>query len=279
VREARARQQKPSTRRYRGVTASERRAQRRERLLEAGLELFGTRGYARTPVRKVCAEASLNSRYFYESFESNEDLLFQLYERIVTEVVAAVIEATAGGRTIEEQARSGLLAAWDIMVRDPRKARVVGVEVVGASERLDRLRRRNRHLLADILTNNALSLVGPDVELRFDPVLNARAMIGASGELMLDWVNGELGASVPEIVDYLVHLYTTTADAIEARPRGGRGRTRRSRGTRGGGAGGGSGGSGRGSGGSGTGREGAPRAGAGARGRGRRRGRDDAGRG
>ena len=76
-------------RRYRGITASERRAQRRERLLQAGLELFGTQGYASTSIRAVSAEASMNSRYFYESFSSREDLLYYVYERIVQDIVSA----------------------------------------------------------------------------------------------------------------------------------------------------------------------------------------------
>ncbi len=49
---------------YRGISPSERRAQRRERLLEAGLQLFGTDGYADSSIRAVCTQASLNSRYF-----------------------------------------------------------------------------------------------------------------------------------------------------------------------------------------------------------------------
>jgi AcrR family transcriptional regulator len=203
-------------RRYLGITAAERRAQRRERLLEAGLELFGTRGYAATAVRDVCAAASLNTRYFYESFKSNEDLLFQVYEGIIAEMSAAVIEVTAGAATIEGQARAGLLASWGLMAEDPRKARVVAVEVVGASERLERVRRRDRHMFADILVRNAMSLAEPNVKLRFDPVLNARALMGATIEVLGDWVNGELDASVDEIVDYLTHLYTTATYAMRA---------------------------------------------------------------
>ena len=42
---------------YRGVSAAERRAERRERLLEAGLELFGTRGYADSSIRAISAQA------------------------------------------------------------------------------------------------------------------------------------------------------------------------------------------------------------------------------
>jgi AcrR family transcriptional regulator len=208
----------PSPRRYLGITAAERRAQRRERLLEAGLELFGTRGYAETAVRDICSEASLNTRYFYESFKSNEDLLLQVYERIVAEMTAAVMEVTASAGTIEEQARAGLRAAWGLMAEDPRKARVVAVEVVGASARLERVRRRDRHFFADILVRNAMSLAGPDVKLTFDPVLNARALTGAGLELMGDWVNEELDASVEEIVDYLTQLFTTASYAMVANP-------------------------------------------------------------
>jgi AcrR family transcriptional regulator len=209
-------------RRYLGVTAAERRADRRERLLRAGLELFATRGYAETNVRDVCAAASLNTRFFYESFRSNEDLLFQVYERIVAEVSALVIEVTARASTIEEQARAGLTAAWGFMVEDPRKARVVAVEVVGASQRLERVRRRDRHMFADILVRNALSLAEPGVELLHDSVLNARALIGADLELLTDWVNGDLNVSVEEAVDYLVYLYTSSTYAMAAKPIGDR---------------------------------------------------------
>src|SRR5271167_5171779 len=134
-------------RRYRGITPSERHAQRRKQLIEAGLELFGTQGYASTSIRAVSAAASLNSRYFYESFSSREDLLYSVYERIVQEIIAAAIEATSTTDTIEEQARAGLRAGWTILTDDRRKARVLAVEVVGVSDRLEQLRRKTRHAL------------------------------------------------------------------------------------------------------------------------------------
>jgi AcrR family transcriptional regulator len=206
-------------RRYRGITGVERREHRRERLLEAGLELFGTRGYADTSVSAVCAAAGLNRRYFYESFDGSEDLLREVYEAIVAEIAREVIEVTARAPTIDEQARAGLTAAWNVVREDPRKARILAVEVVGVSDRLERLRRRNRHAFADILVHNAFSLAPPDMELRLDPVLNARALMGACMELMVDWVNGEIGATPDEVVDYLTHLLTTSAySAVVPRP-------------------------------------------------------------
>src|SRR5512139_3717483 len=54
-----------SARHYGGVSAQERKAARRERLLDAGLQLFGTPGGDRVTVSAVCAEAGLTERYFY----------------------------------------------------------------------------------------------------------------------------------------------------------------------------------------------------------------------
>jgi AcrR family transcriptional regulator len=198
-------------RRYRGLTAGERRARRREQLLDAGLELFGTQGYANTTIRAVCAGASMNSRHFYESFSSREDLLYHVYERIVHEIVVSAAEETAKVDTLEGKARAGLRAGWTIVTDDPRKARVVALEVVGVSERLDRLRRQIRHSLADLTANNARSIAGRELQYRLDPVLTARTLIGGVVEVLIDWINGDVDASVDEIVEHFTRLFTAVA--------------------------------------------------------------------
>jgi AcrR family transcriptional regulator len=205
---------------YRGMSAADRRAQRRERLLDAGLELFGTKGYQATSIRDVSVQAALNSRYFYESFATKEELLERVYRRVIRDLATAVIEATAReSGNLEAQARAGIAASWRVFTEDRRKARVVALEVVGVSERLERLRRDNRHAFADILVRNALSYTG-DVELRLDPMLAARALMGASMDLLVDWINDDLDASVDEIVEHLTRLFTAVAlAAVRRRPR------------------------------------------------------------
>jgi len=205
-------------RRYRGLSVAERREQRREQLLEAGLELFGTQGYAGSSIRAVSAAASLNSRYFYESFTSREDLLYHVYQRAVADIAGAVIEATAQVDTVEDQARAGLRASWTVLTSDRRKARVIVLEVVGVSERLEKLRRENRHAFAEILVNNAMSIAGEGIRLRMDPVLTARSLIGAGMELLVDWIHGDVSASPDEIVEYLTKMYTAVALASVAEP-------------------------------------------------------------
>jgi AcrR family transcriptional regulator len=214
--------QAPSTRAprlYRGMSAAERHAQRRERLLEAGLELFGTQGYAATSIRAVSAAASLNSRYFYESFSSREDLLWHVYRRIIRESMTNVIEATAGAQTLQEQARAGLRASWKVVTEDPRKARVLALEVVGVSDRLEQMRRQSRHAFADVLVRNGMAMAGGSVTLRMDPVLTARSLMGAVVQVLADWVNGDVDTPVEEIVEHFTRMFTAVAYASVAPPK------------------------------------------------------------
>jgi AcrR family transcriptional regulator len=184
--------------------------------MQAGLELFGTQGYDNTTIRALTAAASMNSRHFYESFATREDLLYHVYERIVHEIVLAAAEETGKVDTIQGKARAGLLAGWTIVTDDPRKARVVALEVAGVSERLDRLRRDIRHSLADLTANNALSLAGREVAYRLDPVLTARTLIGGVIEVLIDWINGDVDAPVDEIVEHFTRLFTAVAAAAVA---------------------------------------------------------------
>ncbi len=202
-----------SARTYRGITPAERQAERRQRLLDAGLELFGTVGYASTSVRTLSAAAALNSRYFYESFSSREDLLYGVYQRIVGDIFIRASEAVAREDTIEGQARAGLLAAWAVVTEDRRKARIIAIEVVGVSERLERLRHDTRQALAQFTADNALRLAGDGVRLRLDPVLTARFLMGGVVEVLLEWINGDVSASPDEVVRHFTALFTAAAYA------------------------------------------------------------------
>jgi AcrR family transcriptional regulator len=205
-----------AARRYRGVTAAERSAARRERLLDAGLEVFGTNGYASSSIAELSRAAALNSRYFYESFSSREDLLYHVYLRIVTDLASHAAAAIAQEPTIEGQARAALRAGWITMTEDRRKARIVAVEVVGVSHRLEQLRRDTRHALADITVTRALSLANSDTQLTLDPVLTARFLIGGVIEILVDWIEGYVDAPVDVVIEHFTRLFAAAAYAAVA---------------------------------------------------------------
>ncbi len=204
-------------RRYRGVTAEERQSKRREQVLEAGLEVFGTEGYAASSVRSISAAASLNSRYFYESFASKEDLLIAVYDRVMTEIALAVRDAVAREATLEAQARGGLRASWMILTGDRRKARIVALEVVGVSEPLERMRRERRHAFADLIVQNARALARgrhlEDVPLSLDPVITSRALMGGVIDILVDWINGDIEVTADEVAEQFARMFTAVGYA------------------------------------------------------------------
>jgi AcrR family transcriptional regulator len=200
-------------RRYRGITAAERTAERRQRLLAAGLEQFGTTGYANTSIRAVCESAGLNQRYFYESFTSREDLLYHVYLQIVSDIATDAAAAVAAADTIETKAYAGLRAGWILLTTDRRKARIIALEVVGVSDRIEQLRRDTRHALADLTVKQALSVAADDIELRLDPTLVARYLMGGVVETLVDWIHGDVDASTDDILDHFSRLFTAAAYA------------------------------------------------------------------
>ena len=53
---------------FRGVSAADRRTDRRSRLVGSAFEIAGTEGAVALGVGRVCLAAGLTKRYFYESF-------------------------------------------------------------------------------------------------------------------------------------------------------------------------------------------------------------------
>ncbi|MGH2987557.1 MAG: TetR/AcrR family transcriptional regulator, partial [Solirubrobacterales bacterium] len=124
--------QSSSTRPYRGVSADDRRAVRRARLIEAGLELLGERGWQGTTVRAVCAEAGLTERYFYESFAGRDELLAGVFDRVATEAAEGVLRAVeAAPHDARSKARAAIGAFVEMLTDDPRRARAMLLESFG----------------------------------------------------------------------------------------------------------------------------------------------------
>jgi hypothetical protein len=88
--------------------------------------------------------------------------------------------------------------------------------VVGVSERLERVRRENRHALAQLTADNAMSLAGQGVRLRLDPVLTARFLMGGVVEILHDWISGDLDMSSEQVVEHFTAFFAAAAYAAIA---------------------------------------------------------------
>ena len=178
-----------STRRYAGQAAEERRAERRRRLLDAGLELFGTRGYAATTIEALYTEARLAPRHFYEQFPNREALLRGVYDEAMAAVAAAVADARrTAPRDTRGRVRAILEAFIDAMLGDPRRARIAYLEVPGTSRELEAhahdVVRGFAAMVADEARAGARRGGLPDR----DYALTAMLLVGGTNAIIVDWL-------------------------------------------------------------------------------------------
>lgn len=199
----------PAAGRYGGRDAGERRAERHQRFLEAGLEMFGARpGYRGTKIADLCRTAGLSSRQFYEEFRTLEDLLAELHlhvNAIAEQAVLSILPAIQ-----DEPPRERLMLMLRAYVRgaasDPRHARIAYVEIVGVSPRLDRQRLERRAVWIDLLGRQIDEALERGELVPDDYRIARAAFIGAVNGLMHDWVVGWVDASVEEIADELIKI-------------------------------------------------------------------------
>ncbi|MCX2731696.1 TetR family transcriptional regulator [Saccharopolyspora sp. NFXS83] len=107
------------TRPHRGVSAADRTAARRARLLAAGRDQIAENGTAGVSVDAVCRRAELTKRYFYESFDGRDTLLVALFDEAVSTMGAALAEAlSAAPSTFELRVRAAVRAVLSTLSAD-----------------------------------------------------------------------------------------------------------------------------------------------------------------
>jgi AcrR family transcriptional regulator len=201
-------------RRYRGLSAAERRTERRTRLLEAGYELFGSQGYVATSIERLCAQAGVTTRHFYEEFTGREDVLSELCDEVSRTTFAAVQKALdhapddAASRT-----RAGVQTFVTQMLADPRRARILLVESLAIGG--DNTNRRKAHRqYAELIQTECQLLADKGLLPKRDFGLVSTALVGATNELLVSYCTGGCDAQIPELIDELVHIFIV----VEGRP-------------------------------------------------------------
>jgi AcrR family transcriptional regulator len=208
---------------YGGVSAEQRVAERRERLLGAALEEFGTRGVLSTGVKDVCRRAGLTDRYFYESFSDGSELFTAVFDRATARLFEVVVNALGQApANVEAQARAVIEAYVRALADDPRLARVVFVEAPSAGPEVEAHMRATLRQFAQLITVTArpyLPLGMADEVVRFGAI----SLVGAIERLMIEWQDGELDLSIEQIIEYLVGMLLAARSIARVAPAARRG--------------------------------------------------------
>ena len=189
--------QRHSNSRWSGVPLESRLALRRDDLVAAGVQLLGSEGGPALTVRAVCRKAALTERYFYESFSDRDEFVRAVYDDVCTKAMETLTSAKTPREAVEQFV--------ELMVDDPVRGRVLllapAVEPV--------LTRSGAEWMPNFieLLQRKLSRIG-------DPVLQkmvATSLIGGLTSLFTAYLNGRLGATREQFIDYCVDMLMSTA--------------------------------------------------------------------
>jgi len=201
---------------YGGVSAEQRRAERRRRLLDAALDVIGTQGWSATTLRGICERARVGPRFFYESFADLDALAAALHDEVMD---AALRRTMAAIEAAPDDLRARTAAAFRAMITeiidDPRRARVLFVEAY-ASETLLRRRFAAMRRLARVAMEQSHDLL--DLPPDGDRVLQAVSIMLTGGvtEFVLAWLDGGMDVSRDELLDISVEFALAMGNAIPA---------------------------------------------------------------
>lgn len=209
-------------RRYGGVSADERRAQRRERLIEAGFEVFGRDGYMHTTMRLVCAHARLSERYFYESFESLDELFKAVHRRASRQVAAQIMAAIAAqsGADGVELTRVGLLTFFNMIKADHRIGRIMLTDAVTTGMTNPQILGTKAAAWAD-LVRDRLAAQYPAMRQELDVDYLLAGFGGVIVQVGAMWMDRKCSTPIDQVVDHIVyawkglHMWLAQAQALK----------------------------------------------------------------
>lgn len=203
-----------ASRAYRGVSAVDRRAQRRQLLVETALDCLHEEGLAAISVRSVCARARLTPRYFYESFGSLDVLLLAAVDSVVDEVAETSLAAlTAASSDLATQVRASIDAGYGVVATDARKASALLVAASGHGP----LRERRHKLVtdyADLIIDGLPLLHGLGLAERRTARAMALFLMGGAADVIEAVLSGRLRLSRTQLVDQLTTMWLSVLGGL-----------------------------------------------------------------
>lgn len=193
---------------YGGISGEERSRQRREKLLEAGLMVFGTLGYDTATMRDICAHARLAERYFYENFanigETFDSVYQQLTEQMHQTMTAAVMKVVS--ESALDKAAVGLRAYYTFIKEDPRRAQIM---------LLDAPKRGHNNILQEGATisnhakfiNHMIRQHYPDLPKSVNMDLVTTGLIGMAVQTGITWYHGKFEESIDRMVEHNLYAW------------------------------------------------------------------------
>jgi AcrR family transcriptional regulator len=208
---------KKTGRTYGGLSLEERKSQRREQFLEAGLNVFGATGFRSATVRSLCKEAQLTDRYFYESFGNLENLLMAVYEQCMSNLGIAILSAITNEYK-KGDADTAIVAGLDayfLILENPKIARLCMLELEGISSDINEFYTRYINGFSQILvalTQHAFPRLNID---RAQQDIIGISLIGAMRQSATNWLMSDYSTDRATVVSATSKIFIGLLKLIE----------------------------------------------------------------
>ena len=203
-------------RQFKGLSLTERKQARREKLIEAGIEAYGTHGFFAVTVKDICNEAKLTERYFYESFKKSDELFQTIFLTLIDQlqhnVMQAIMQASTDPRKMIE---SGLTALLTTLKDNPRMARIIYIDAMLVQELHNQATIHETMLRFDRMIHAFVMLMMPHIDRSEREIsLVATGLNGYVTQIAIRWVVSGFKQSMQEVLSSCSIVFLSLLDTF-----------------------------------------------------------------
>ncbi|WP_194855387.1 TetR/AcrR family transcriptional regulator [Alloalcanivorax venustensis] len=203
------------TRPFQGQSAASRIHARRQQLLSQAYQIIAAEGWRKLTIHKLCAQAGLNKRYFYESFDSLDAMAAALVDDLAEELIGigqnAALSGWQEGMDTPALARQVLDRCIGWMVDEPARTRLL---FSSASENPQALEQRKTVIrkMARVLSTFSLQYHQAGEPLPIAHVGSA-LLVGGTIEAVMSWLDADVVVSREEFVEDIACFWVAVGDS------------------------------------------------------------------
>jgi AcrR family transcriptional regulator len=165
--------------------------QRHQRILDAAINVFSTKGYHATLVDEIAAEADTSKGGVYFHFPNKQAIFLALLDRLAAILRERVEAAVAGEPDPVERADAALRVVLETFSSHPRLARLFMVEALGAGPEFNARMIQIRADFAALIRIHLDQAVLQGAIPPLDTATAATAWFGAVNEVVTHWALAE----------------------------------------------------------------------------------------
>src|SRR3954466_4338113 len=183
-------------------------ANKRDAILRAAIETFAARGLFNPQVADAARPAGAAAGTVYLYFHGKDDLLISIFERTMTEAIAAGRESVAGKRGAIERLAEIARLHFERLGRDRNLAVVFQVELRQSTKFMERFSatylRQYLGIIRDVIAAGQTEGV---FRASVNPTVAAKMFFGVLDEMATNWMLSKRKYSLAAQADEVVNLF------------------------------------------------------------------------